>query len=156
MSLLYEIMDNKSVAIFSIISSLNWSKMEVGIIHYYPYRWYLKVFFLPMAPEFSYQRWPGPAHRQPCTYSHRRELTYSGALLNMSTLPIARWCCYYFWQCLKNRVYILWWYCPLSTGGFDVIVTFGMYSGFDIALFAEIVYEVKSRRLGRPTSDLYK
>lgn len=45
---------------------------------------------------------------------------------------------------------------PSLNGGFDVIVTFGMYSGFDIALFAEKVYEVKSRRLGRPTSDLYK
>ena len=107
MSLLYEIMDNKSVAIFSIISSLNWSKMEVGIIHYYPYRWYLKVFFLLMAPEFSYQRWPGPAHRQPCTYSHRRELTYSGAAVKYECNSHRALVLLLFLTMPQNRVYIL-------------------------------------------------
>ena len=107
MSLLYEIMDNKSVAIFSIISSLNLSKIEVGIIHYYPYRWYLKVFFLPMVPEFSYQRWPGPAHRQPCTNSHRRELTYSGAAVKYECTSHRALVLLLFLTMPQNRVYIL-------------------------------------------------
>jgi len=90
-------------------------KMEVGIIHYYPYDGYLKVFlFAHGARVFHYQRWPGSAHRQPALIRHRRELTYSGAAVKYEYTSIARWCCYYF-AMPQNRVYILLMICPLST-----------------------------------------